>query len=114
METLRDSSPSAEAIIRDQLAAALRERMDIDFINPAKAASAGVSPASVLNGVTACRLERHHRRRRPDWTLRALFQKFIDANNTPTSGVWIMQSATALSPSLMLNPLGRASSPASA
>ena len=50
-EVLRDSSPSAEMIVRDQLAAALRERMDIDFIDPAKAAVAGVSPASITNGV---------------------------------------------------------------
>src|SRR5690606_22367589 len=48
-ELLRDSSPSAEALIRDELANALRERLDIDFINPAKAAVAGISPASVLN-----------------------------------------------------------------
>ncbi len=52
-EVLRDSSPSAEAIIRDQLVAALRARLDTDFINPAKAAVAGTSPASITNGVTA-------------------------------------------------------------
>lgn len=51
MEVIRDSSPSADGIIRDQLAAALRQRLDIDFIDPDKAAVAGVSPASILNGV---------------------------------------------------------------
>jgi HK97 family phage major capsid protein/HK97 family phage prohead protease len=110
METLRDSSPSAEGIIRDQLAAALRERMDIDFINPAKAASAGVSPASILNGVTAVASSGTTADDvRTD--LKALFQNFIDANNAPTSGVWIMQSTTALALSLMLNPLGTAEFP---
>ena len=52
MEVLRDSSPSAEMIIRDSLAGALRERLDTDFINPAKSAATGVSPASITNGVS--------------------------------------------------------------
>src|SRR5690606_1606145 len=46
-EVVANSSPSADAIIRDQLVAALRERLDLDFIDPAKAASPGVSPASI-------------------------------------------------------------------
>lgn len=106
METLRDSSPSAEAIIRDQLAAALVARLDTDFIDPAKAASAGISPASITNGLTfiassgtdadAVRAD-----------IKALFTAFINANNAPTSGVWIMPAITALALSLMLNPLGQ-------
>lgn len=106
-ELLRDSSPSAEAIIRDQLAAALRERLDIDFINPAKAAVANVSPASITNGVTpipstgttadAVRND-----------LRLLFSAFIAANNAPTAGVFVMRSTTALALSLMVNALGQA------
>lgn len=105
-ETLRDSSPSAETILRDQLAAALAARLDIDFIDPTKAAVAGVSPASITNGVTfevssgtdadAVRAD-----------VKALFNAFIAANNAPTSGVWIMPSTVALSLSMMLNPLGQ-------
>ena len=105
-ETLRDSSPSAETILRDQLAAALAARLDIDFIDPAKAAVAGVSPASITNGVTftvssgtdadAVRAD-----------VKALFGAFIAANNAPTSGVWIMPATVALSLSMMLNPLGQ-------
>ncbi len=105
-EILRDSSPSAEMIVRDSLAAALRERLDTDFIDPAKSASAGVSPASITNGVSptgasgtdadAVRVD-----------VAALFQVFIDANNAPTSGVWIMSATTALALSLMVNPLGQ-------
>jgi HK97 family phage major capsid protein/HK97 family phage prohead protease len=106
METIRDSSPSADLIIRDQLAAALRERLDLDFIDPAKAASAGVSPASILNGVTgivssgtdadAVRAD-----------LKSLYGQFIAANNAPTSGVFVMPATVALSLSLMVNPLGQ-------
>lgn len=105
-ELLRDSSPSADMIIRDSLADALRERLDLDFIDPAKAAAAGVSPASVLNGATntassgtdadAVRCD-----------VQTLFDTFIAANNAPTSGVWIMSASQALALSLMVNPLGQ-------
>jgi HK97 family phage major capsid protein/HK97 family phage prohead protease len=105
-ELLRSSSPSAEILIRDSLAAALRARLDTDFINPAKAAVVGVSPASITNGITpivstgtdadAVRND-----------LRLLFSAFIAANNAPTSGVFIMRSTTALALSLMTNALGQ-------
>jgi HK97 family phage major capsid protein/HK97 family phage prohead protease len=106
MEVLRDSSPSADALVRDGLADAIRERLDIDFIDPDKAASAGVSPASILNGVapiassggTADDI-------RAD--VAALLSAFIAGNNPPTSGVLLMSSLTALSISMMRNPLGQ-------
>ncbi len=105
-ELVRDSSPSAEGIIRDSLVAALRERLDLDFINPDKAASAGVSPAGILNGVVginssgidadAVRVD-----------IANLFSAFIAANNPPTAGVLIMSARSALMLSLMRNPLGQ-------
>jgi HK97 family phage major capsid protein len=110
MEVIRDSSPSADGIIRDQLAAALRERLDIDFINPSKAAVAGISPASILNGVAAIPSSGTDADAvRAD--MRALFASFIAANNAPTSGVWIMSSTTALALSMMVNPLGQVEFP---
>lgn len=110
MEVVRDSSPSADIIIRDQLAAALRERLDIDFIDPAKAAVAGVSPASILNGVTGIASTGSDAEGvRND--IRTLFASFIAANNAPTSGVFIMQATTALALSLMQNPLGQTEFP---
>ena len=106
MEVIRDSSPSADGIIRDQLAAALRERLDIDFIDPAKAAVAGVSPASILNGVSGIPSSGTDADAvRAD--LKALFSAFIAANNAPTSGVFIMTATMALSLSLMQNALGQ-------
>ena len=51
-ELIRFSSPSAERLVREELARAVIERLDTDFINPAKAAVTGVSPASILNGVS--------------------------------------------------------------
>lgn len=110
MEVIRDSSPSADLIIRDQLAAALRERLDIDFIDPTKAAVAGVSPASILNGVAgipSAGTDADSVRN----DIRTLFNAFIAANNAPTSGVFIMQATTALAVSLMQNPLGQSEFP---
>lgn len=110
MEVIRDSSPSADMIIRDGLAAALRERMDIDFINPAKAAVAGVSPASILNGVTGIASSGTDADAvRAD--IKAVFASFIAANNAPTAGVWVMSSTIALSLSLMQNALGQSEFP---
>lgn len=106
MEVLRDSSPSAEAIVRDQLAAALRVRLDTDFIDPAKAAVEGVSPASILNGVAGIASSGNTSDAvRAD--LRALFGAFIINNNAPTTGVFLMEATTALALSLMTNPLGQ-------
>ncbi|WP_341706522.1 phage major capsid protein [Halopseudomonas sp.] len=105
-ELMRFSNPSAEALVRDSLAGALIARMDTDFVDPAKTAAANVSPASITNGVTpvvssgtdadAIRVD-----------VKAAMQTFIAANITPTGGVWIMSSTTALSLSLMRNALGQ-------
>ncbi|HFO1196973.1 TPA: phage major capsid protein [Pseudomonas aeruginosa] len=106
MEVVRDSSPAADGIIRDQLAAAIRERQDIDFIDPAKAAVAGVSPASILNGVAGIPSSGTDADAvRAD--VKAVFTQFINANNAPTSGVWVMDAISALSLSLMKNALGQ-------
>jgi HK97 family phage major capsid protein/HK97 family phage prohead protease len=106
MELVRDSSPSAELLVRDSLAKALSERMDIDFIDPDKAAVSGVSPASILNGISAIGSSGTDADAvRAD--VRALFNAFIAANNAPTDGVWIMKATTALALSLMVNPLGQ-------
>ena len=50
-ELVEDSSPSAEMLIRDSLAQALAQRVDTTFLGSG-AASSGVSPAGILNGVT--------------------------------------------------------------
>lgn len=51
-ELLADSTPSAEMWIRDLLANAMAQRVDQTFFS-ADAASAGVSPAGILNGISA-------------------------------------------------------------
>lgn len=110
MEVIRDSRPSADAIIRDQLVAALRSRLDQDFINPAKAAVAGVSPASITNGAVSIPSSGADAAAiRAD--IQALFRSFIAANNAPTSGVLVMNTITALALSLLQNPLGQSEFP---
>jgi len=49
-ELVRDSSPAAEALVRDALVQASSQKVDSTFFSTA-AASAGVSPAGILNGV---------------------------------------------------------------
>ncbi|WP_375282890.1 phage major capsid protein [Sphingobium yanoikuyae] len=51
-ELLKDSSPSAEMLVRDALVNASAQRVDQTFFSAA-AAVAGVSPAGILNGLTA-------------------------------------------------------------
>lgn len=51
-ELLQDSSPSAEKLVRDSLVNASAQRVDTTFLGTA-AAVAGVSPAGILNGLTA-------------------------------------------------------------
>jgi Phage capsid family len=106
MELVRDSSPSAEIAIRQDMAGAITSVLDLTFIDPTVSASAGVSPASITNAqpaivstgtdADAVRLD-----------IRALFKKFTDANNPPSMGVFVMNTTNALALSLMVNALGQ-------
>lgn len=49
-ELIRLSSPRADLLTRDALAKTVIYRMNYDFVDPAKAASANVSPASITYG----------------------------------------------------------------
>jgi len=104
-ELVRFSSPSAETIVRDELAAAIIQFMDAQFVDPSKAAT-GISPASITNGVTAIT---------PSGTNAAalrsdvarLMQTFLTANMSLASAVWIMTQGTAMRIGLMNNTLGQ-------
>lgn len=104
-EVLRDSSPSAERILRDELGNALRERMDIDFILPANAGTAGIKPASILYGISAI-VSSGNDEASIDEDIRTLMATFIAANNSLSNGVWLMSEQTALGLSLIKNMLG--------
>lgn len=106
-EVIRDSSPSAETIVRDQLVEALKARLDIDFINPAKTASAGVSPASITNGAPHSQGSGTGDADDVRADIRSLLNEYIAANNPPSTGVLVMRSGTALALSMMVNALGQ-------
>lgn len=106
-EAIRDSNPKADIIVRDQMIEALRSRLDIDFVDPAKAAVAGESPASITNGVTPlvssgdtyANVLNDIRRMRA--ALRA-------GGNVGGSPVLILDTDTAEALAFMLNDLGTA------
>lgn len=109
-DLVRFSNPSADFLVRQALADALRERMDVDFVDPDKAEVANVSPASITNGlvgITASGTDADAVRA----DIQAIMATFIAANLTPTTGVWIMSSTNALALSLMQNALGQPSFP---
>ncbi|EIT69998.1 MULTISPECIES: phage major capsid protein [Hydrocarboniphaga] len=105
-DLVRFSNPNAEQLVRSALAEALISRIDTDFIDPAKAAAANVSPASITYGVAPIESSGNDADAvRAD--IRAAFAAFIAAKITPTAGVWIMSPTRALALSMMHNALGQ-------
>lgn len=107
-ELVRDSSPSAEMLIRDDIAQASAQRVDTTFLSTT-AASSGVSPAGLLNGLTAGA---------PSGTdaaavradLMTLYSGFLSAKNA--SGlVQVMTPSMAKALSLLVNSLGQTEFP---
>lgn len=104
MEALRDSSPSAETLLRDDLAAAIAAAIDLAFIDPANAGTAGVKPRSITNGLTPITSSGNDAAAiRED--VRLAMAAFVAANNPLSSGVWIMSAGTALALSMMRTAL---------
>ena len=106
-ELSRFSDPAIQTLVRDDLADAVIERMDIDFVDPDKAVGTGASasPASVTNGVTSIPSSGTDADSvRAD--IAALWAE-ADATNLPTaSAVYITDAKTARALSLLRNPLG--------
>jgi HK97 family phage major capsid protein/HK97 family phage prohead protease len=104
-ELARFSTPSAEMLVRDALASALIERIDIDFIDPAHAATAS-SPASLTNGLTA-QTSSGTSADNARTDIGKLLKIFLDANLNPASLVLVMPNSLAMALSLMVNSLGQ-------
>ena len=105
-ELVRFSNPAAEDIVRRDLIETIGGLIDKDFVDPAKAAVSGVSPASITNGVTpvvATGKTADHLRA----DVQALMAKFITANLSLSGAVWIMTETQALAIAMLLNPLGQ-------
>lgn len=105
-EIIRNANPNIEPIIRDALVAALSERLDIDFVDPAKAAVANISPASITNGVVPIPSTGADAASvRAD--IKAAITAYTLNNNTASGGVWIMPTNLAMSLGMMVNLLGQ-------
>jgi HK97 family phage major capsid protein/HK97 family phage prohead protease len=105
-ELVRLSDPSAQALARDDMAAGIAQYLDKRFIDPAYAAVANVSPASITNGASGA----------------ASTGKTVSAIDTDVKGaiahyaadptlnlgglVWIMNPAKAISLSMLRNTDG--------
>lgn len=107
-ELLEDSSPAAESLIRDALVNASSQRIDTTLFSTA-AASAGASPAGLLNGLTpiaATGLDADSVRD----GIRALYAPFLTAKNA-SDLVLVMNPARAKAIGLMVNALGQTEFP---
>lgn len=104
-ELLRDSSPSAEMLVRDSLVEASAQKVDTHFFSTT-AASSGVYPAGILNGVVvgttggATEAELIG-------DIAGLMRNFITAKYDINGLVWCMSPLLALQISLMRNALGQ-------
>ncbi len=104
-EAIRFSNPAAEARVRDDLARAVNGKMDLDFIDPGKAASGTTSPASITNAVAATA---------PTGTdaghlvsdMATLLKLFTTNNLDMSDVVLIMSASQALEISMMTTTLG--------
>jgi HK97 family phage major capsid protein len=103
-ELLRDSSPSAEKLVRDALVEAIAQRIDTTFISTTAAVNL-VSPAGILNNIAGSTSAG------TDNTgllndIKELRYDFISAKNSGGL-VWVMNPALASSIGLMRNALGQ-------
>jgi hypothetical protein len=103
-ELVRDSSPSADPIIRNEMAKALRELFDVTFIDPNNSGGT-VKPASITDSIVPVHSSGVEAANVRD-DVKQLFGTFITANNPTDQGVWIMNGTTALSLSLMTTAMG--------
>lgn len=109
-ELAKFSTPSAEAIVRQDMLAGMAQFSDLQFIDPQVFAVADVSPASVTNlvtdtpasGTTAAAFNAD---------VASMMLKMTTTNLSPTSGVWIMSSQQALKLALSQNALGQPAYP---
>lgn len=110
-ELARLSTPSAELMIRDDLAKAVVETIDEAFINPNNSGVANEKPASIINGVTPVTpTGTTYAAMRTD--IQTLMETSFDANLDTEGSVWIMSHSTALKLSMMVNALDQRVNPA--
>jgi hypothetical protein len=106
-ENIRYSSPNSDTVVRNALVKAISAGLDVAFIDPTNNGSAGVKPASITYGAQAIAATSYTDADDVITDVRSVMQYFIDANNPPSSGVWVMSATNALALSLIRNGLGQ-------
>lgn len=100
-ELIRFSSPSAEAVVQDDMIKAISQFIDVQFVDPSIAANGAISPASITNGA-AISVSTGPTIAEIEADTGALMQVFITGNIM--AGVWIMNPRTALALSKLRTP----------
>jgi HK97 family phage major capsid protein len=110
-ELAKNSTPSAEAVIRTDMINAIAFLVDTEFTLPARAPVANVSPGSVTNGVTPITSAgTTPSNGRTD--IAAMISAMVAAGLSATDAVLIMSESNAAALSVALNPLGQPLFPA--
>lgn len=108
-ELAKVSSPSAEAVVRNDMIAGMAAYLDQQFIDPTVAAVTNVSPASITNAaVSIGSAGTSADNARTD--IKALIASLLSANQGNASianAVLIMSEGNAFALSVALNPLGQ-------
>ena len=99
-ELVRLSSPSAEALVRADLAAGISQYLDKRLLDPSFAGVANVSPASLTHAVTA-RASTGATLGALDDDVAYLYRQYSTNELTLTNGVWVMAPGTAINLSMM-------------
>ncbi|WP_269914018.1 phage major capsid protein [Acinetobacter sp. HY1485] len=103
-ELIRFSSPSADALVRDDLVKTISQFIDGQFLDPSKVESED-SPASILNGIagiksTGTTAEAYQT------DLLTCINGFIDGNQSLDGSYWVMSETRAAQMSLLRDALG--------
>jgi HK97 family phage major capsid protein/HK97 family phage prohead protease len=105
-ELVKLSTPSAENLVREEMIAGMAQFLDLQFVDPAKAVDAGVSPASITNGAsTAAASGATAAAAKLD--LAASVAIFTAANIPLAGSVWLMNDSNAFGIAMSLNALGQ-------
>lgn len=110
-ELAKFSSPSAEGIIRQEMVAGCTRFLDTQFLDPNKAEVSNVSPASILNGITALVPTGAGSAGAFRYDFNRLLAAYIADNQDPSTAVVLMSASTAMGLSLMVNALGQSEFP---
>lgn len=100
MELARFSSPSAEALVSQDLMNTIKQFLDQQFIDPSVAAVASVSPASITNGSPNVVVSSGATLAEITTDVENLMKYFAVNNLDMTTAVWVMTPSTALGLSL--------------